>query len=432
MSSIQGNMESLRPRIIDIQPPVAVPKRKSSLKRTHRHLVSTSAEIDSQQPNGNNAPNRSEEDETDYDEPNFTPPSTIPVLATACGRTVIDASWPPSLGRDLAPRRVPVSAPPQAGAPEIAFPVDHDRKPSLTDLGARDVNARVFPSRTSSIASSISAPGVPLPPEVVDTLRISISCFPETMLLSSCLSVETIRIYSKKLKHRVNPINQLSEDSHSLFSASTSITKPAGRWNLPRLIQSRRVKKSNRSMKSAAADLQAAASTPVTPNWAPIKNIFPAGSDYLCDALYAHLVAYNYVSLFCPQPLVLPMRSLPSSGVYDSSEGSHRIPKKAASVLGLQERADADGETDGEIMALGRSSSLVMCNNSGGDMSTLRNVQAGLGRCIAMLVTTLKTTTEQTGLEPMLMRSREPKTIDPLLMRSLCEVVRCSEEIVAY
>ncbi|KAK3363296.1 hypothetical protein B0T25DRAFT_513344 [Lasiosphaeria hispida] len=456
-SSGQGNMDSLRPRIIDIQPPVAVPKRKSSLERIHRRMVPTPAGMDSQQPIGNNAPNKYEDDEANSDESEFTPPSTIPTLATACGRTVIDASWPPSLGRDQVARRVPASAPPQASATGIVFlgdrglaethahhphptPPERSRKPSFADFGACDLNMRAFPSRTSSIASSISAPGVPLPPEVVDTLRISISCFPETMLLSSSLSVETIRIYSKKLRHGVNPTNRLSEDSHSLFSFSTSSTKPPGRWNLPKLMQSRRVKKSNRPMKSATAESPVAASAPVTPNWTAIKNIFPTSSDYLCDALYAHLVAYNYVSLFCPQPPVLPMRCLPGSGLYDSNEGSHRIPKKAASVLGLQERAEADGGKDGEHMAFGRSNSRRqaigdgnspgICKSGGGDMSTLRNVQAGLGRCIALLVTTLKMTTEQMGLEPMLLRSREPKTIDPLLMRSLCEVVRCSEETV--
>ncbi|KAF7552753.1 hypothetical protein G7046_g7324 [Stylonectria norvegica] len=43
------------------------------------------------------------------------------------------------------------------------------------------------------------AKAVPLPPDVIETLRVSIACFPETMLLTSSLTVETIRAYSRKV-----------------------------------------------------------------------------------------------------------------------------------------------------------------------------------------------------------------------------------------
>lgn len=41
---------------------------------------------------------------------------------------------------------------------------------------------------------------VPLPPDAMETLRVSIACFPETMLLSSSLTIETIRTYSRKVR----------------------------------------------------------------------------------------------------------------------------------------------------------------------------------------------------------------------------------------
>ncbi|KXJ93830.1 hypothetical protein Micbo1qcDRAFT_158719, partial [Microdochium bolleyi] len=37
------------------------------------------------------------------------------------------------------------------------------------------------------------------------------------------------------------------------------------------------------------------------PAWASIKSVFPNGTDYLCDALYAHLLTYNYIDSLCPR-----------------------------------------------------------------------------------------------------------------------------------
>ncbi|KAJ3472288.1 hypothetical protein NLG97_g11116 [Lecanicillium saksenae] len=51
---------------------------------------------------------------------------------------------------------------------------------------------------------------VPLPPDVVETLRVSTACFPETILLSSSLTIDTIRSYSKKMRHPEADLMRLS------------------------------------------------------------------------------------------------------------------------------------------------------------------------------------------------------------------------------
>jgi hypothetical protein len=155
---------------------------------------------------------------------------------------------------------------------------------------------------------------------------------------------------------------------------------------------------------------------PATPNWEPIRNIFPAATDYLCDALYAHLVVYNYVSILCP----LPLGALAG----DSGEGQP-IPKKAAHLLGLQEAPT--GPT-----GLRRMASRRAVGSGGiaplGTGTELREVQKGLRLCIGKLVAELKQEESADSEEGGPLHSKKEVMVDPLLVRSLCEVVRCAEE----
>ncbi|KAK0632235.1 hypothetical protein B0T14DRAFT_559948 [Immersiella caudata] len=459
-SSGQPRME--RPRLIDIQPPLAVPKRKSSLKKTFHEEVPRPAAPAAPSPSTplqfftSSDSSGSNEREFTFGGP-LTSHPPMPLLATSCGRTVIDASKPSFESNEPDPlqHRLSTAGSFHAGGasgysgfvfddegpeqrPQQQEPANGMRKLSMATIGSwAESNAEVFAPRVTNSSSAISSPGIPLPPEVVETLRISIACFPETMLLSSSLSIETIRTYSKKLKHRSTPSHQrrLSEDNRSVFSFSSSSTKQASRWGFPKLIQARRARQNS----SAAANLAgiselpgAASRAPMTPNWTPIKNIFSTGSDYLCDALYAHLIAYNYINALCPVPTT-PLSRMSNDHEGDDKAGP-RIPKKAASILGLQASAQAHSAVN---PLLRRINSRRMGNVGGAgnsnESATLRDVQAGLGRCIAFLVATLK----QTGAELRppdgslrLAQAREAEGMDPLLIRSLCEVVRCSEEAI--
>ncbi|KAK0733826.1 hypothetical protein B0T26DRAFT_670189 [Lasiosphaeria miniovina] len=428
-----GRVHMEGPRIVEIQPHIVVPKRRSSLKREHRRVASTPSAVCNRDMMGDDHPSR------DAPSPPFYP--RHPSQANTIGNSVdsiVDLGEPSYMDSSVE-------------TPDI------HRKPPTARVGPW-INAQHRTTagfRPSRAFQSMSLPRIPLPPEVIDTLRISISCFPETMLLSSSLSIETIRTYSKKLKHGVRSRpHSGGDDGVSMFSFSGSSPKSPKRWNFSKLIQHRRPRHSFEFQANPAGpSFPVGAQVPVTPNWTSIKNIFPAGSDYLCDALYAHLVAYNYMSTLCPLPPIpvpgpAPRSSHGLSG-YSLEDGA-RIPMKAASVLGLQTQDEARSMEHPNLVNLylrrsksrrpslrewersssnssgaGRDSG----SNGGTEMKTMRDIQAGLGRCITLLVTTLKLTTAESGtVECMLLRAREPEILDPFMMRALCEAVRCSEE----
>ncbi|KAK4447491.1 hypothetical protein QBC34DRAFT_303204 [Podospora aff. communis PSN243] len=459
-----GHPRMERPRLVDIQAPFAVPKRRSSLKKPLHEELPQQATPTAPSPSiplqffASSDCNASQEREFTFGGP-LTSHPPMPLLATTCGRTVIDASKPPSFESkepDPLLRRLSIAGSFHAGGAgdHSGFIFDEEpeerprqqekasgmRKLSMATIGSwAESNAEVFAPRAANNSSVISMPGIPLPPEVVETLRISIACFPETMLLSSSLSIETIRAYSKKLKHRSTPTHQrrLSEDNHSVFSFSSANTKQASRWAFPKLIQTRRSRQNSSAAASLAGiseQLSAASREPMTPNWTPIKNIFSTGSDYLCDALYAHLVAYNYINVLCPLPITTVPRSpfqAPEDDRDDKAGG--RIPKKAASILGLQASTQAHSSANPLLRRINSRRTGGSSGGGGNESTTLRDVQAGLGRCIAFLVATLK----QTGIDsrPLdgvlrLAQATEAEGMDPLLIRSLCEVVRCSEESI--
>ncbi|CAK7231171.1 hypothetical protein SCUCBS95973_007820 [Sporothrix curviconia] len=252
--------------------------------------------------------------------------------------------------------------------------------------------------------------GMPLPREVVDTLRVSVSCFPETMLSLSSFSIQTIRSYSRKVRHRSQadaddtyrllmapsssspsstpfppalPPSPTTASHHvppspasptaMSFDLGTGVSRSMTATSTSTSHSSRRFWKkltgggghnnsnssnnngSNskstssdnsrstgptlslfagfRSSASSNGSSSYGASYPLSPatvgssaprmssvsrrgstrpdnaeedqgkaNGLCFKRIFPTGSDYLCDALYAHIIAFNYISLLCPPP----------------------------------------------------------------------------------------------------------------------------------
>lgn len=302
-----------------------------------------------------------------------------------------------------------------------------------------------------------------LPPEVLDTLRVSTSCFPETMLLCSSLSIETIRSYSRKMRHP--PLE-------APIKLQTPPPSPK-RWKWASVLGQRR---SASSLKSRDISQQRQMPEPKTSDdlvamsnapsggqvqWARLRNIFPAGSDYLLDALYAHLVAYAYVTSLCPPrqsptPLDDKRRTIrPSSPERSSTESprkskdSNDIPRKAATLLGLPDAAGNDPSTQSPPAsqspgAAGPQPGRLVRNKPSfmegmrasrmppaapADLSSLRDLQLSLARCIARIVSTLRNNPAD-GDEMAILADEEVSSteIDPLLVRTLCEVVRCCEE----
>ncbi|KAK4232378.1 hypothetical protein QBC38DRAFT_463977 [Podospora fimiseda] len=475
-----------KPRIVNI-PPVAIPRRRSSLNRDHGRTMSnsstmsllelgatTTTALQNEQPVGcgGSLP--------------LQPSPSMQLLATSNGRTVIDVSRPSTGNLKLAAGRRQIASPipddldephcthhEQAPCKEAQTGhviATHRRSIAHVEAWNNAAAERLIRAQPSIIFSPTTSfiSGIPLPPDVMETLRVSITCFPETMLLSSSLSIETIRTYSKKIKHRgrfnISAEKDFPDDTRSMFSTTTSEPpkRAPKRWNLhwfghghghgqrdSKKDQYEQFPPSSPVAKKVQLD------APLEANWAAIKTIFPHGSDYLCDALYAHVLAYNYISTLCPpnpQPLIHD-----TSGVSmnDSATGGRRIPKKAASVLGMQTLAKAptghlqhrqsisrrlfrkDQPNDDSCEFNSKSNK----NNISVEIQPgIRDIQAGLERCIVFLVATLKKTEGNNGcgeyddetasvlIRDQLRRSEsEDVGVDVVLIRALCEVVRMGE-----
>ncbi|KAM0503634.1 hypothetical protein ACHAP8_002873 [Fusarium lateritium] len=262
---------------------------------------------------------------------------------------------------------------------------------------------------------------VPLPPDVIETLRVSIACFPETMLLSSSLTTETIRSYSKKVRSpSVDSWVDPASDSSSLHPRKSI-------WK--KVVSHGRDSSSTRRhrLHSYDSNTSSASVAPPVP-WASLRHVFPGCSEYICDALYAHIVAYNYVSRV---PRNQPAGNRASTS--DSKQGDN-IPKKAASLLGLSSMQTTPTPNVGRFarkfsspltaIGLGREESSTVTNND----NATRNIESGLLRCISRLVGTAKMITENGTTEERIMDT-EPHVVDMMFVRSLCEIVRLCEEV---
>ncbi|OTB11072.1 hypothetical protein K445DRAFT_26990 [Daldinia sp. EC12] len=316
---------------------------------------------------------------------------------------------------------------------------------------------------------------LPLPPDVIDTLRISITCFPETMLQCSSLSIETIRGHSRKLRYKASsPASLYSESPVSVESDQSKQTK--WKWLPLKRQQTSPAETPTSPQRVGFGESLEPRYSPVwpkRPDWTAIQNLFPTGSDYLCDALYAHLVAYNYITSLCPRSvLVNPTTSRPTSkssttpselslglsvdlrtsvDMRSSMDGG-AIPRKAANLLGLQDdpnapipeppssrcntlrskrsffaapRAMSYYEVSRPTTAVGNFSGRRFAQPDQGEQ-VLRDLRLGLARCISRLVATLRMTNgSPTGPDGVEQTKREE---DPDFMRALCEIVRLSEE----
>ncbi|RYP48516.1 hypothetical protein DL768_005595 [Monosporascus sp. mg162] len=320
---------------------------------------------------------------------------------------------------------------------------------------------------------------LPLPSHVMDTLRISVSCFPETMLSCASLSIETIRSHSSRLKApRPTPDTNTPTQNHDQEKI------PKWRRTCKKLTRAG-VPSSSLSEPSVAAR-QDDSPEGAAPDWAVVKNVFPAGTDFLCNALYAHLLAYNYITSLCPRASLTSTSRRPQTPrspapQQQNSDGS-MIPHKAASFFGLPSPTSPTSARVPEhpppvpparsalrqrksFMRLGRGNgsdgdsgdnqhattkvtwldsdsntaptstwatlprSAAVDSRCGGDQALrdLQDLRIGLAKCVARLVATLRLASYgRVGDGPL--PPDQQVRIDPLFMRALCELVRCNEE----
>ncbi|KAI0844314.1 hypothetical protein F5Y00DRAFT_202174 [Daldinia vernicosa] len=318
---------------------------------------------------------------------------------------------------------------------------------------------------------------LPLPPDVLDTLRISITCFPETMLQCSSLSIETIRGHSRKLRYKSSSPASLYSESPASVDSSDQSKQTKWKWLPLKRQQSSPAETPTSPQRSGFGESLEPRYSPVwprKPDWTTIQNLFPSGSDYLCDALYAHLVAYNYITSLCPRSVLInpTTTSRPTSkssttpseislglsvdlrasvDIRASTDGG-AIPRKAATLLGLQDdpnapipeppssrcntlrnkrsffaapRAVSYYEVSRPTTAVGSFTSRRLPQPDQGEQ-VLKDLRLGLARCISRLVATLRVTNGSPAGPDGAGQMKQEE--NPDFMRALCEIVRLSEE----
>ncbi|KAI1881801.1 hypothetical protein JX265_000627 [Neoarthrinium moseri] len=297
---------------------------------------------------------------------------------------------------------------------------------------------------------------IPIGSEVLDTLRISVACFPETMLLCSSLSIETIRSHSRKIKYRMQDLDNGSQLSLNLGDGSPKpsvwkwLTTKRPQDTSPTKLQPRQRAYLDPPTLSTGPRLD-------EPDWSAIRNVFPNGTDYLCDALYAHLLAYNYISSLCPRSVPLSPTQRPGSNQSSAQSitetaskcsESTQIKPKAAKLLGLSEDTPAvmprspgvDSQKSPRSLTLRNKPSFFAghrensktfgtgASRSADDHDkSLKELQLGLAKCIARLVGTLRLTSHENKAVSVT-KQVDIKDVDPLFIRALCEIVRSCEE----
>ncbi|CAM1506085.1 Fc.00g057260.m01.CDS01 [Cosmosporella sp. VM-42] len=288
------------------------------------------------------------------------------------------------------------------------------------------------PTYPSQLLGEDLAKTVPLPPDIIETLRVSIACFPETMLLSSSLTVETIRAYSRKVR-------QPSTDVWKDFTLLDTTPHNNRRSIWKKVVSHGRESLSSRRHRTQpqheSDDLESSnpgTSMPPTP-WAPLRHVFSNCSDYICDALYAHIVAYNYISRVPrSQPPQPPQENRASMATFKQFQNED-IPKKAANLLGISTPHHSAPPAVGRFakkisssLRFGKDHMTTTSPSAVQQDNATRNIESGLMRCITRLIATAKLMGQGNTEERMI--EQETKEVDMIFVRSLCEIVRIAEE----
>lgn len=335
---------------------------------------------------------------------------------------------PPSRKSHIYHTRETTPDSPGSPGPEIRNPPTPPRLQSSNIQTWLDssVDMAMKPQIAPPCREPISTVGVPLPRNVIDNLQISINHFPETMLTTHTLTIETIRAYARKMRRP--PAPWADEER---VSPTTRSGKPASnkKWTLSRLLPSKTT--SGLGVPYGHALPPSPVSSPhqydsPSPqhceDTAHIRAIFPGASEYLCDALYAHLVAYNYIANLMPT-------SSPCAFTRPASPEVQQIPNKAAMLLGIPSSGQSivyeGGQDNGSTTTLGESWPPAPKRSE--PEAWVKALHQGLADCIGKLVSTIKVTTEQNANTSF--DAPAPKEIDPMLMRALCEMVKCAEEV---
>lgn len=204
--------------------------------------------------------------------------------------------------------------------------------------------------------------------EILENVRVSVVNFPDTMLLTSSYTVETIRSYVRKFK-RGGDADGRDSLEHVSLKAEAPISPSNRTLNRKTSVGNMRLMGSLRGKLTARfGNLATSSSGQQNGNnvWPPadqiptmtrhtalrpttshtqvetrevaLRKIFPQGTDYLLDALYAHIIVYDYLDSICDN------FSLHQSEMASTRSQPHKsiaLPPGVTSLADLQCQPDA-------------------------------------------------------------------------------------------
>ncbi|KAJ9161321.1 hypothetical protein NKR19_g2370 [Coniochaeta hoffmannii] len=348
-------------------------------------------------------------------------------------------------------------------------------KIALPDAGAS--SSKGSPEDQTTSPSAKAPVNMRLHPDVFYRLEASVNGFPDTMLSTRALPIDIIRSLPKNRTFSTTFSSTSSSLAVALEQPDAAPTTSSSKWNL-----SLRKRDNNPPPPPTPSSSHPASSLPTKPTPASIiQRVFPSGNALHCDSLYAHLVAYIYITSLCgpdgffsgndpscmspPTTALLPAtrksRNLMHRPTRESSSSAAvAIPRKASMLLGMDKGAAPSSSLSAQQQqqphGLGKVRSLFRGKGKGeeGKMvpakvgtsgrsrpvteRDVREVQVGLLRCIRNLVAKLRTTAgsgrEGEGGGGVLREddldvdAEGWKGLDPFLLRALVEIVRGEEE----
>ncbi|KAH8908170.1 hypothetical protein BR93DRAFT_937435 [Coniochaeta sp. PMI_546] len=331
-------------------------------------------------------------------------------------------------------------------------------------------------SPSNAAITSQSRVSVRIPPHIFEQLSNSTTSFVEMPLSPKSLTLDMIRSCAKKLKMKFNR----SSLATALDEPDVAPAPPPHKWKLSSLR-----KKDNPPPAPTAPTPSSLAQA--SPEATAMLKIFPRASKHTCESLYAYLVAYNYITLLCGEDdffkavasssvataistvsrITKKTPRLVHHGTTNDDASSTGIPGKALTLLGMDATSTSTSTTPGpSAPKLSKMRSFFKKGKEAGEMvvqqedepaesaasssvantkarparvvteAEVKKLQGGLLQCVRNLVAkaragsnpaaagTLQTDDFEVDLEGW-------KTLDPYLLRSLCEVVSAEEDRLA-
>lgn len=172
----------------------------------------------------------------------------------------------------------------------------------------------------------------PLMPAVQERVGFYVTNFPEPLLLCGNLLVEDIRSLSQGVRYNTEGPkldHPATTPCYHQPGSQAHAKPPKWKW----------LYSSTSAVEHPDPDPSYALFASSTQPWVVMRKVFPRGSDGLCEALYAYLLVYNYITALC-------LRSIIACPVDPSRPNTPRTGKRPGTGASSSIMTDLDDDGD--------------------------------------------------------------------------------------